>query len=190
MGRRSAAHIAEEEHVTDRETELQAALDKARAETRAAFANRALVYAAIYDELEAELGADRATELMKRAIYSRGVEIGKGYAEAVAAGDLDEVARLFVAGSPCEGAFFEPGIAESPEGGRVVLSMTACPLAETWSAAGLAPERVDLLCEIAAAVDYGTFEGAGLDLRFLDRQACPGSSACLLELTVREGGGR
>lgn len=176
--------------MTDRETELEAALSQSRAETRAAFANRALVYAAIYDELEAELGAERATELMKRAIHRRGVEIGKGYRGAVAAGDLDEVARLFVAGSPCEGALFEPGVAEEPTDGRVVLSMTACPLAETWRDAGLAPERVDLLCEIAAAVDYGTFEGAGLDLRFLDRQACPGSSACLLELTLREGSGR
>ena len=55
------------------------ALDRSRAETRAAFANRALMYAAIYEELEDELGADRATEIMKRAIYKRGVEIGEGY---------------------------------------------------------------------------------------------------------------
>ncbi|HZL03860.1 MAG TPA: hypothetical protein VFE45_00320 [Coriobacteriia bacterium] len=56
---------------------------------------------------------------------------------------------------------------------------------DAWLAAGYSAEKTDLLCEIAAAVDEGTFEGAGLDLRFLDRQACAGSAKCLLELRVR-----
>ena len=64
--------------------------------------------------------------------------------------------------------------------------MTGCPLAEAWRDAGFDEERVDLLCEVAAAVDYGTFEGAGLDLEFLDRQACAGSKKCLLELKLRD----
>ena len=54
-----------------------AALDASRAETRAAFANRALMYAAIFGELEEELGTERAAEIMKRAIYKRGIEIGQ-----------------------------------------------------------------------------------------------------------------
>jgi len=166
---------------------VDAALARSRAETRAAFANRALMYAAIFDELEAELGTERATALMKRAIYRRGLDIGRKYRAAAEAGDLDEVGRLFVEGSPCEGALFEPAVDEAPERGRVVLRMTACPLADAWREAGLGSERVDLLCEIAAAVDEGTFEGAGLDLRFLDRQACSGSDRCLLELRLREG---
>lgn len=172
--------------MTSRKEELQAALEKARAETRASFENRALMYAYLYDELEAELGAERATEIMKRAIFRRGLEVGQRYREAAQAGDLAEVARLFVEGSPAEGAFFEPGVEEiSAEGDRVVLRMTACPLKDTWRDAGYSAEKVDLLCEIAAAVDEGTFEGAGLDLRFLDRQACAGSERCLLELLPR-----
>jgi hypothetical protein len=170
----------------NREEEPQAALEKARAETHASFENRALLYACLYDELESELGAENATRLMKRAIFRRGLEVGQKYREAAQAGDLAEVARLFVDGSPAEGTLFEPGVEEaSPEGDRLVLRMVSCPLKKAWQSAGYSTEKVDLLCEIAAAVDEGTFEGAGLDLRFLDRQACPGSEKCLLELRTR-----
>ncbi len=163
--------------------ELEAALAKSRAETRAAFENRALMYAYIFEELAEEIGRDRAVEVMKRAIYRRGLEVGRKYAEAAQAGDLERVGRIFVDGSPCGGTMFEPGI-EELEDGRLVLRMTGCPLAETWREAGYSAEDVDTLCEIAAAVDEGTFEGAGLDLTFLDRLGKAGSERCLLELTV------
>jgi hypothetical protein len=157
----------------------------ARAETRAAFENRALMYSAILDVLEDELGTERATELMKKAIYKRGLEIGEKYRPFVESGDLAGVGRLFVNGSPSDGALFEPGIEAGPTDGRLVLRMTGCPLAEAWQDAGLPPDRVDLLCQIASAVDEGTFEAAGLDLEFLERQACEGSETCLLELKSR-----
>jgi hypothetical protein len=172
--------------LSSREKELQEALSRSEAETRASFENRALMYAYIYEELEAELGAEQAQRLMKRAIFRRGLEVGERYRAAAQEGDLAEVARLFVEGSPAGGAFFEPGVEEaSAEGDRIVLRMTSCPLKDAWRDAGYDAEKVDLLCEIAAAVDEGTFEGAGLDLRFLDRQACPGSEKCLLELRLR-----
>lgn len=161
------------------------ALEKSRAETRAAFENRALMYAYVFDELEREVGLERATEIMKRATYRRGLEIGAKYAKAAEKGDLEEVGRLFVQGSPCEGALFEPAVDQAPTEGVTVLRMTACPLVDAWRAAGYDADRVDLLCEMAAAVDYGTFEGAGLKLRFLDRRACAGSDRCLLELTAK-----
>lgn len=174
------------EAVSDRERMLETELSRARAETRAAFENRALMYAYLFDELEAELGSERAAEVMKRAIFRRGLEIGARYREAAEAGDLAEVGRLFVEGSPSDGALFEPAVDEGPGGGRIVLRMTACPLVDAWRTAGYDEERVDLLCEIAAEVDQGTFQGAGLDLRFLDRQACPAGERCLLELRRRE----
>lgn len=164
---------------------LERALETSRAETRAAFENRALLYAYLFDELERDLGVEHATELMKRAIYRRGLEVGRAYRAAAQAGDLEQVGRLFAERSPAEGALFDPGIEEPASGGRVVLRMTGCPLADAWRDAGYEPERVDLLCEIAAAVDEGTFEAAGLDLAFLDRQCCPGSDRCLLELRLR-----
>ena len=159
-------------------------LESAIADTRASFENRALLYAAIFDELEAEFGAERAAELMKRGIRRRGVEISARYADAAQAGDLDEVARLFIEGSPLGGALFEPFVAEEPANGRIVLGMTACPLVVAWREAGLSPERVDLLCDVASAVDFGTFEGVGFALRFQERQACEGCDTCLLEITI------
>jgi hypothetical protein len=169
--------------------QLQEALETAQAETRASFENRALMYASIYDELEAELGAERATDIMKRAIFRRGLEVGRRYRAAADAGDLAEVGRLFVDGSPAGGSFFHPGIeAADADGSRIVLRMTKCPLVDAWQAAGYPAEKIDHLCEIAAAVDEGTFEGAGLDLTFLDRQPCPGSEKCLLELRLCDKG--
>lgn len=157
-------------------------LARSRAETRAAFENRALIYRDIFEELSAEIGAERAAEVMRRAIRRRGAEISRKYREALDADGLAEVARLFCDSSPCAGALFGPGVEEPAEGGRLVLRMTACPLVEAWREAGLPPEQVDLLCDIAAAVDFGTFEEAGLELTFLERAGERGGTRCLLEL--------
>ncbi len=162
------------------------ALTQSRRETRSAFENRALMYYYIFDELAEEIGRDRAVEVMKRAIHRRGVEVGAKYRPAAEAGDLDEVGRLFCETSPCGGTLFEPGV-ESRDEDTIVLRMTACPLLDAWRSLGLPPETADLMCEIAAAVDEGTFEGAGLELTFLDRLGTPGSSRCLLQLRVPVG---
>ena len=163
--------------------ELVAALENSQAETRAAFENRAYIYAYIYQELAAEIGREPAVEIMKRATYHRGLDVGRKYASAAEAGDLAEVGRIFVEGSPCDGALFQPAIDELGEG-RLVLSMCSCPLENAWKKLGLPEEEIDTLCEIAAAVDEGTFEGAGLDLTFLDRRGIAGSPRCLLELVI------
>lgn len=147
---------------TATDSDLAMALERSRAETRAAFENRALMYFHLFEVLAEELGDERAVELMKRAIYRRGLEVGRKYRPAGEAGDLDEVGRIFCGGSPCQGALFEPGVDSRGED-VVVLRMTACPLVETWRAAGASPKEIDTLCQIAAAVDEGTFEGAGLD---------------------------
>jgi hypothetical protein len=158
-------------------------LAKAQSETRAAFENRALMYFYIFDELSAEVGREKATEVLKRAIRRRGVEVGKKYAPAVEARDLEEVGRIFCEGSACEGELFHPGV-EEHDADRIVLRMTSCPLIDAWRALGLPADEVDTLCGIAAAVDEGTFEGAGLELTFADRLGRPGSCRCLLELTL------
>lgn len=158
-------------------------LEQARAETRASFENRALMYAYLYEELTDELGEERATELMRRAIHRRGLEVSRAYRAAAASGDMEEVGRIFCEGSPCEGALFEPGVEEVGDE-SIVLRMTSCPLVDAWKAAGLDTDEIDRLCFISAAVDEGTFEGAGLELTFLDRMGCPGSERCLLELRL------
>jgi hypothetical protein len=42
---------------------------------------RAMFYYAFYKEFSAEIGAQKTSELMKRAIYKRGLEIGKRFAK-------------------------------------------------------------------------------------------------------------
>jgi len=163
--------------------EFEDELERSRHETRASFENRALMYAYLYEELSDELGEDRATELMRRAIHRRGLEVGRAYRPAAVAEDMEEIGRIFCEGSPCEGALFEPGIELEGED-HVILRMTACPLVDAWRAAGIDPVDVDHLCHIASAVDEGTFEGAGLELTFHDRLACPGSERCLLEVRL------
>jgi len=162
--------------------QLEAALEDARAETRAAFENRALIYAAIFDELSWEIGDERAADIMKRAIRARGHEVGKKYRAAARRGDLDEVGRIFCEGSPCAGELFTPGVQEHSDG-RIVLRMASCPLRDAWLEEDRSSDEIDKLCEIAAAIDEGTFEAAGLELTFLDRLGIEGSQNCLLELT-------
>ena len=161
------------------------AVEAARAETRAAFENRALMYRAIFEELVPEIGAGRATEVMKRAIRKRGLDVGRRYRPAAEARDLDEVGRIFCEESACGGELFHPGVEERTADG-IVLRMTSCPLVDAWRSAGAGPDEVDALCSIAAAVDEGTFEGAGLELEFLDRLGRPGSSRCLLRLRLQD----
>jgi hypothetical protein len=159
-------------------------LSRSRAETRAAFENRALMYHYILEELAAEVGRERAIAIMKRAIRGRGEVVGRKYAPAAAEGDLETVGTLFCASSPAGGTLFSPGIEEPAAGGRIVLRMETCPLVDAWRALGLPPDEVDALCEISAAVDEGTFEGAGLELEFLDRLGSPDGMRCLLELRL------
>jgi hypothetical protein len=167
------------------DTTSRDALEQSRAETRGAFENRAQMYYYIYRELADELGSQRAAELMKRAIHKRGLEIGRKYRAAATAGDLAEVGRIFCEGSPCAGTLFEPGVEEMGED-VIVLRMTGCPLVDAWKDLGLDAGEIDLMCEIAAAVDEGTFEGAGLELEFIERAGSPGAARCLLELRVPE----
>jgi hypothetical protein len=161
--------------------QCEEALVKSRRETRDAFENRALMYWYIYDELASEVGADRATTIMKQAVFRRGLEVGRKYRAAAESGDLAEVGAIFCEGSPSEGELFSPGI-EALDDDRLVLRMESCPLVDAWRTFGLAPEEIDRMCEISAAVDQGTFAGAGLSLEFLDRLGKPGSCRCLLEL--------
>jgi len=158
-------------------------LARARAETRAAFENRALMYVYLFEEMSAEVGRERAIDVMKHAIRKRGFEVGKKYCAAAEEGDLEAVAVIFCEGSPCAGELFTPGVEESSDG-RIVLRMESCPLVDAWAKAGLSAEEIDTMCEIAAAVDEGTFESAGLELTFLERQAQPDGVRCLLELKV------
>ena len=150
-----------------------------RDELHAANENRGMVYALLLDELEAELGPERAAEVMKRAIYKRGEQIGEQF-KRFAPGDFEGLRDAFVGGIPDEGRLFAPEVAACGDEGLVV-EFANCPLKNAWRKMGLSEERCAKLCEIARVVDSGTFEGAGFD--FEVRSLPDGRERC--ELVVK-----
>jgi hypothetical protein len=74
-----------------------------RVQLRNAMQARAMVYAAVYDELEAELGAAKAEAIMKRAIHRRGLAIGAQFAR-FGPRDVEGLRAAFLAFIPDGGA--------------------------------------------------------------------------------------
>ena len=72
------------------------------------FKNRAMMYYHIFDELRKEIGEEKATAIMKRAIYNRGLEIGKQLAK-YGPDNLEGLKNAFIALDPDEGRMFYCG---------------------------------------------------------------------------------
>jgi hypothetical protein len=143
---------------------------------------RAMVYAAVYDELEAELGAAQAETILKRAIHKRGLAIGKQFAR-FGPRDIEGLRAAFMAFIPDGGRPFAPQVKRCDAGGLDV-KFHACPLKEAWLEAGMNAEKVAKLCAIAGVVDNGTFEAAGF--AFHADTWRPGEEGCCF-LHVRPG---
>ncbi len=149
------------------------------------FKNRAMIYHLVFDELRKEFGAEKAEEVMKRAIYRRGQQKAAKYA-AFAPADLEGVKRTFVGGLADGGRMFEPEIVRSdPE--ALDIKFHRCPLKEAWLDAGLPADEVATLCRIAARVDNGQFESAGFTFSADTWQ--PGGEGCCY-LHLRPGAGK
>jgi len=136
-------------------------VERLRAELKSAMKARAMVYAAVYDELEAELGAARAEAIMKRAIHKRGLAIGAQFAP-FGPRDIEGLRAAFMAFVPDGGRPFAPELRRCDADG-LDIKFHACPLKEAWLEAGMSAEKVAKLCSIAGVVDNGTFEAAGFE---------------------------
>jgi hypothetical protein len=147
-----------------------------RQQLRDAFKARALVYLAVYEELAAELGTGRAEELLKRAIYKRGLAIGKRFAQ-FSPGDFQALRDAFIAFVPDNGRLFDPEVRRC-DGEGLDIKLRACPLKEAWQEAGLDDAKVETLCRIAGVIDVGTFDAAGFSLEPATWK--PGESGCCL----------
>ncbi|UCE31102.1 MAG: L-2-amino-thiazoline-4-carboxylic acid hydrolase [Burkholderiales bacterium] len=148
--------------------------DTLRAQLWASFKNRAMVYYEVYKVLEEEFGAQRAAELLKRAIYRRGCAIGQRFSD-LGPGDLAGLEKAFLAFIPDQGRVFEPRVIRS-DGEALEIQLGRCPLKEAWLEAGLTDGEVARMCEIAGVVDNGTFEAAGFGFRSETWQ--PGREGC------------
>ncbi len=149
--------------------------EQLREELIAAFKNRAILYYEIFDELRRELGEARAAEIMKRAVYRRGVQIGRQKFSQFAPRDFAGLRDAFVGGIPDEGRLFEPNVVRCDAEGLDV-HLEHCPLKDAWEELGLDERDKSLMCEIAGIIDQGTFEGAGF--AFEPNTWEPGRTGC------------
>ena len=150
------------------------------------FKNRAMIYYLIFDELRAELGAERAEAILTRAIYRRGLQIGSSKFARFAPCDLAGLEGAFLDGIPDERRMFQPEILRSGAEG-VDIKFHACPLREAWQEAGLPDDEVATLCRIAARIDNGTFEGAGFGFS-ADTWQPGGEGCCRLHIRLKKEG--
>lgn len=156
-------------------------LKKSIRETEAAFKNRGIIYYYIFDETRKAVGKEKAMEIFKKGIYRRGIDIGKAFKEPAEKGDFKGIAETFVRGAPGDGLLFSPEIMEVDDN-HCKISFSGCPLAEAWKEMGLSAEEIDLICDVAAAMDFGTFESAGLKLEFEGRIGA-GDEKCILVIS-------
>ncbi len=119
------------------------------------------MYFYIFDELRKEIGEKKATAVMKRAIYNRGLNVGKPFAK-YGPNDFKGLAKAFIGGDPDEGKMFKAKVLRCDQEG-LDLMFHACPLRDAWQEAGLSDKDTAKICSVAATVDIGTFEGAGFE---------------------------
>ena len=129
---------------------------------RGALKSRALVYAAMYEEIAAEFGADKAREICKRAIYKRGESIAHLFAPHAPA-DLAGLKDTFLAFIPQAEHLFAPEVVQCTAQ-ELEIQFHRCPLKEAWQEAGVDDGALENLCDIGGVVDYGTFEKAGFSI--------------------------
>jgi hypothetical protein len=143
--------------------------------------NRARIYVNIYRELSKDVGAEKATAILKRALYARGKEKGVQLAQKIGKPDLHALAVAFMEGDVDMDAFGHEVVEDRPD--AVVLRLNRCPLVEAWKEAGLTAEEQKALCDIAYQVDFGKFETAGYKLSFTCRiaEAC---QSCDMSITL------
>jgi hypothetical protein len=158
--------------------------EQLRRELYDSFKNRAMMYHFIFDELRAELGPDRAEELLGRAIYRRGELSGRERFARFAPNDLAGLQSAFVGGIADDGRMFQPEVIRS-DAKALDIKFHACPLRDVWLEAGLPDEDVATLCRIAAQVDDGTFAGAGFGFT-ADTWQPGGEGCCYLHIRAGE----
>jgi hypothetical protein len=151
----------------------------------AAFKHRAMLYYLIFDELRRTLDEPQAIAILQRAIRRRGEAVGQQYA-AFAPNDLPGLRDAFLENIPDDGRMFSAQV-ERCDGEHLDITFQRCPLRDAWQEAGLDDRDVATLCRIAAAIDEGTFEGAGFAFSADTWQ--PDSEGCC-HLHIRPGAAR
>ena len=143
---------------------------------------RAMFYYAFYKEFSAEIGPEKTEQIMKRAIYKRGLEMGKRFKQ-FAPDDMAGLKTAFLDGVPDPQSTFNPNV-ERCDAAGLDIQLQTCPLKDAWQEAGLTDAEVAVMTDIAGQVDVGTFEGAGFSFEADTWQA--GRRGCC-HLHIRPG---
>lgn len=157
--------------------------EKLRTQLYDSFKNRAVLYYLIFSELRDEVGAEKAEEIMKRAIYKRGAQKGANYT-CYAPNDMEGLKEAFIGGIPDDGAMFKPEV-ERCDADGLDIKFHGCPLRDAWLEMGLPEEEVVTICRIAARIDNGMFEGAGFEFT-ADTWQPGGDGCCYLHIRPRK----
>lgn len=153
--------------------------DTLRRELEDAFRNRAHLYRLFLEDLETEIGPERAEATMSRSLERRGREVAAALFKGMPA-DPVAIGDRFLSVSPDGGQMY-PHEAERSDG-QISIRVHRCPLKDAWREAGLPPERVAQLCRIAGAFDKGLFEAAGLSFSNVTWSEERGGGCCWIQL--------
>ena len=148
----------------------------------ASFKHRAMLYYLIFDELRKALDEPQAVAILQRAIRRRGETVGQQYA-TFAPDDLAGLRDAFLANIPDAGRMFSAKV-ECCDTGHLDITLQSCPLRDAWQEAGLSEQDQETMCRIAAAIDAGTFEGAGFAFS-ADTWRPGGEGCCHLHICPR-----
>ncbi|MFD2263800.1 L-2-amino-thiazoline-4-carboxylic acid hydrolase [Lacibacterium aquatile] len=125
-----------------------------------AFKNRAFLYQDLLAELSADLGREKALELLAKAIERRGKGVAAAAFKNFGPKDALAVGEAFLAVSPNGGAMYPTEVTRHADG--IDICVQRCPLLDAWQSSGADAEEVATLCKLAGAFDKGLFEGVGL----------------------------
>ncbi|MGE4647795.1 MAG: L-2-amino-thiazoline-4-carboxylic acid hydrolase [Arenicellales bacterium] len=143
--------------------------------------DRALIYLDIFREIRHRHGEQEAIDILRTAIEARGRAFGKSlksFAPRNFRGLCDAFAYV-----PDGGAMFDPQEVRCDTEG-LELKMRKCPLKEAWQSVGVTERELSLLLYCASAMDVGTMDEAGFELKIRTWQ--PGEDGCCsLKITER-----
>ena len=155
-----------------------------RLQLKAALRSRAMLMAALLDELEPALGAERAEALLTRAMHGRGEAAGRRFLADCAPADFERLRSRFIDFLPDHGCMFEIETTRC-DGAGLGLKFHTCPVKEAYEEAGIGPARMQVLLRISGGGDVGLFEGAGFSIR--NETWAPGGQGCCHLQVGRKG---
>lgn len=167
-------------------TEHALRAEKLAAELDAAFRNRADLYRLMLEELSAELGDEKAEEILVRAIEKRGQEVAAIAFADFGPNDARAIGEAFLAVSPDGGRMYPTDVERSDK--HIAFKVKRCPLKDAWVEAGIGDERLTALCRIAGAFDRGLFEATGIRFDNVTWSPGHGTGCCHICLTDRDAG--